>query len=210
MLPAEAPLPQACRLVAERFFGPDCLWLHEAYDAANREFFAGELPQPFIYLSLTAHGRCLAWTASQREKLPVIALHPSVFGGSEKPDPWGVPPEWLGRRFAHDVLLHEMIHVSVNYRLGGRTGTTSHNDPAWIAEVNRLAPLIGFEGVQAGKSVTKRVPVDGAEPSGRGKRSSRVIRTTVGNVPFKCVAGFPQALRQHRGMAAAHYAAGKT
>lgn len=138
----------------------------------------------------------------------MIAIHPSVFGGSEKKDPWGVPPAWLGRNFAFDVLLHEMIHLSVEYRLGGRTGPTSHNEPAWIAEVNRLAPLLGFEGIQARKSVTKRVPVEDAAFTKRGKRPTRVVRTTEGNVPFECVAGFPSALRQHRGTAATFYADG--
>lgn len=42
-----------------------------------------------------------------------------------------VHPAWLGWRYALDTLLHECMHVSVAYRLGGSTGPTSHNCDAW-------------------------------------------------------------------------------
>jgi hypothetical protein len=58
-----------------------------------------------------------------------------------------------GDRYALDVLIHECIHVSVRYRLSGPSaGDSSHNNPEWIAEVNRIAPLIGLSGVDAAMS----------------------------------------------------------
>jgi hypothetical protein len=135
---------------------------------------------------------------SPKERPPIILLHPSLWGGTESDDPWGYPPDLLGPRFALDSEIHEAIHVSVNYRLGGPgfaaprdgerktfRGDSSHNNPEWIAEVNRIAPLLGFDGVSAAMSVPKR----------KGKKTVRVCD---GNIPFNVAATFPRALRFHR------------
>jgi hypothetical protein len=102
-----------------------------------------------------------------------------------------VPAAYLGATFALDVLIHERIHVNVEYCLGGSTGPTSHNCPEWIGEVNRIASLIGLHEVQAGRSVTRRVATESGGPK-------KVKRVDEGNVPFDYVAGFPYALRRHR------------
>jgi hypothetical protein len=86
----------------------------------------------------------------------VITLHPSLLGGTEKSDPWGIAPSFLGPRYAYDVLVHECIHLAIGQLRGGRRGPTSHNCDNWIAEVNRLAPLLGFHDVRAGRSKTVR------------------------------------------------------
>lgn len=79
---------------------------------------------------------------------------------------------------------HECIHLSVHYRLGGwkGTGESSHHNPHWVAEVNRIAPLIGLPGLHAGMNKVKRV-------------GGRVKRATDGNIPFAFVAGFPDRIR---------------
>ncbi|MEM7132104.1 MAG: hypothetical protein AAF702_37710 [Chloroflexota bacterium] len=195
---------EACHLVAETFYGEQGRWLYAAFDAINAAWFEGALPYPHLILSLTAHGRCLGQCAASDRHPPTMIMHPSVFGGTAAKEPWGVPSEWLGQSFAFDVLLHECIHASVHYHLGGMTGTTSHNDPQWITEVNRLAPLLGFEGIEAGRSTTKRVPVDGPL-SKRGKRPTGVKRVTEGNIPFEAVATFPYGLRRYLGIAEAYY-----
>jgi hypothetical protein len=130
-------------------------------------------------------------------------------GGSEKKHPWRVPRAWLGWRFAADVLLHEALHLSVVHRRGGWDGKeqTSHNNPAWVAEVNRLLGLLAIPGTasyRAGVSQVRRVPTAGPATV-RGKRPTRVRRVNEGNLPFKVVAGFPGALRQHLRQANAYY-----
>lgn len=197
----------AVHLVTRTFFGPRGVWVLRAYEAINAQLFAGALPMPLVTLHITAHGACLAFTRSARTRPPVINIHPSLFGGTEKDDPWGIPPPWLGERYVLDVLIHECIHVAVHYCLGGAEGPTSHNNPQWVGEVNRLAPLLGFDGLEAGMSTTKRVPIDGP-PTARGKRPTRVERVTDGNCPFEAVAGFPAALRVHLGTADAYYTQG--
>jgi hypothetical protein len=73
------------------------------------------LPWPHIIWALTPYGSCLGY--SYRAGPPVIVLHPSLLGGTEKANPWQVPAGWLGWRFAADVLLHEAMHLSVIHRL---------------------------------------------------------------------------------------------
>src|SRR5262245_5712966 len=109
----------AIRMVVGLYYGEKGLWIYEAFDHLNAEFFEGMLPQPLIVWALTPHGCSLGRVRLDRGRPPVLTLHPSLFGGTERPDPWGIPPQWLGPRFAFDVLLHELIHLSVEYRLGG-------------------------------------------------------------------------------------------
>jgi hypothetical protein len=178
-----------CRAVARHYHGARGVWVYKAFDWVNETLHAGRLPYPLIVLGLTAHGRCLGWTRSPiaEAKPPTILLHPSIWGGTEKEDPWRIPQEILGSRYAFDVLIHEAIHISVNYLLGGAAdGESSHNNPAWIAEVNRIAPLVGLDGVQAAMSKVKR----------EGKK---VRRVSEGTIPFFAAATFPYGVRRFRG-----------
>jgi hypothetical protein len=178
-------IQDACRIVAGHYYGDKGQWVYRAWAWINETLFSNELPLPLLTMGLTSHGRCLAWTRSARERPPIILLHPSLWGGTESADPWGIPPDLLGPRFALDAEIHEAIHVSVNYRLGGsRSGASSHNNPQWIEEVNRIAPLIGLAGVNAAMSKPKRL----------GKK---IVRTCGGNVPFDAAAKFPSAVRIH-------------
>jgi hypothetical protein len=177
----------ACKLIASTYYGERGLWAYEAFERINATYFANGLPWPFIQWAITPHGGCLGQTS--RRSAPVITLHPSLLGGTQKPNPWGIDPALLGVYFAYDILLHECIHVSVGYVLGGATGPTSHNNPQWISEVNRLAPMIGLP-VTAAASKTKRI----ADETGK---KSRVVRTTDSSVPFAAVATFPYGVRKH-------------
>ena len=102
----------------------------------------------------------------------------------------------LGACLAYDVLLHECIHVSVHFLLGGAIGPTSHNNPQWISEVNRIAPALGFQDAVAGASKSKRVVVGQDE---NGRNVTTVVRASDGNLPHKATATFPQGVRQHLG-----------
>ena len=199
---------RACRLVAETYYGSQGLWLCSAFEAINRAYFGNELPYPHLTVEITPHSGCLAWCSSHPKRPPRIAIHPTLFGFRELENPWGFPTEWLGEALAFDAMVHECLHVSVHYRLGGAVGPTSHNNPQWVAEVNRLAPLLGFSGIEAGRQVPKRVPIPG-QTTKRGKPKTKVKKVTEGNIPFLAVAGFPQGLRHHLGTAAEHYTAGK-
>ncbi len=192
-------LAAACRLIARHYDGAKGVWAYEAFDFINAAYFGGRLPTPLIRWTLTPHGRCLGFT--RVAAAPEIALHPSLLGGTEKPNPWGVSPAELGVAYAFDTLVHECIHVENQCVQGGwhGTGDTSHNNPLWVGEVNRLAPLLGLAGVRAGTSGTKRVAVEGA-PTTRGKPPTKVARTTDGTVPFGAVAAFPAGVRRHLGL----------
>jgi hypothetical protein len=177
-------IEDACRTVAEHYYGDPATWAYRAFHFINEELFFGELPFPLIVLGLTAHGRCLGWSRSPIDKAPVILIHPSVWGGTEREDPWGIQPDLLGDCYALEILFHECIHVSVRYRLSGPSaGDSSHNNPEWIAEVNSIAPLIELSGVDAVMS----------KPVREGKKIRRASR---GNIPFRAAARFPHAVRE--------------
>jgi hypothetical protein len=178
-------IEEACCIVAGHYYGERGLWCYRAFAWINETLFFDDLPLPLITLGLTAHGKCLGWTANKEsDKPPVIMLHPSIWRGTEKPDPWGIAPDLLGDRYALDVLMHECIHVSVHYRLGGPSaGDSSHNNPEWISEINRIAPLIGLEGVDAAMSKVTR----------EGKKVRRVCK---GNIPLCAAATFPHSVRR--------------
>jgi len=180
------------RRVAEAYFGERGRWAYVAFDWINAHLFERQLPLPFIAWEITAHGGCLGLTHSS-DAPPVITLHPSLLGGTESVTPWGIDAAELGWAKAFDVLIHEAMHVSVGYRLRYVTkkSQTSHNNPAWLAEVERIAPKIGLAGLVAAPSRTKRVRDD----EGR----SRVVRSCAAGVPFKALATFPGGVRRHLG-----------
>jgi len=189
---------QAAKLIARACYRGRGVFAYQAFEYINAAFFDDRLPCPLLVWQITAHGKCLGFTLPRPDRQPVIALHPSLLGGREKENPWNIDPALLGLCYAYEVLLHECIHVSVEYLLGGAQGPTSHNCPQWIAEVNRLAPMIGLAGVRAEQSKTKRVPIAG-ELTKRGKQPTKVMRVSEGNVPFASVTTFPYGLRQYFG-----------
>jgi hypothetical protein len=209
MMKGAKALEDACRLVARSFWQDKGLWAYEAFEFINATYFAGRLPWPCIIWGLTAHGGCLGLTCARREAPPVITLYPSLMGGTEKPNPWGIDAAYLGACYAFDVLIHECIHVENRYLQGGITGPTSHDCPEWIGEVNRIAPLLGLRGVRAAPNRVRRVEVDGP-PKRRGKRPTRVVRRSDGNVPHRAVAAFPSGIRWALGMGDAYYRAGRS
>lgn len=198
---------EAARLVAEQCYGRKGIWAHDAFDFINARYFGARLPHPHIVWGLTEYGGCVAWASSvaDRSRQPVITLHPSLLSSDGPKPPWGIPRSWLGEALAFDTLLHECMHVHINTRLGGRDGPTSHNCERWVRQANRLAPMLGFDGIMFGRSKVVRVPIKGGIRGPRGKLPTRVVRVSTGNVPFAIGAGFPQSLRQFLGLAATHY-----
>lgn len=200
----------ACKLVAETYYGERGAWLYQAFEAINAQLFSGELPYPLITIEITPHSGCLGWCSCSDIRPARIAIHPTLFGVRSKGEsvPWGVPGSWLGKRFAFEALLHECMHASVHYRLGGFQGPSSHNNDAWIGEVNRIAPVLGFHNVVAGRQVAKRVAIPG-EFTNTGKPATKVQKVSLGNIPISATAMFPLGLREHYGSAESFYKLGR-
>jgi hypothetical protein len=198
---------ESCLVVAEHCYGLKGTWAYEAFAFINRAYFGDRLPCPHILWGLTAHGKCIAWASTARDKSrpPIITLHPSILEPSEKLEPWGVPAHWFGSSLAFDTLLHECIHVHIEYNLGGHDGRSSHDCDRWVRQINRLAPLLGFRDIRLGVSKTVRMPDPSAPLTVRGKVATKVVRRGTGNVPFAVGAGFPQSLRSHLRQADAYY-----
>lgn len=195
---------RAVRVIAQTYYGDNGLWLCRAFDAINRKLFGGTLPQPLITIEMTRWSCCLGWCWLSEGLLPRVVIHPTILGvgqGNSQP-PWGLPRRWMGRRFAFDVLLHECVHISVRHRLGGYDGPSSHNNEQWISEVNRLCPLIGLRGIEAGRQVPKRVQK-------KDKTGTVVKKVDEGNLPFHAVASFPHGIRVHQRTAARFYRSGR-
>jgi len=89
------------------------IWAYETFAFINRAYFSGRLPWPYIIWALTPHGKCIAWANTVRDKSrpPIICLHPSLLGGTEKLEPWKIKSTWLGPALVFDTLLHECIHI---------------------------------------------------------------------------------------------------
>jgi hypothetical protein len=190
---------EMARIVARHYHGKRGQWAYEAFDYINATYFGSALPTPLIVWALTPHGGCLGLTRNSQGHHPAVALHPSLLGSTQDA-PWGVPSHLLGITYAFDVLLHECMHINVDYILGGSTGETSHNCAEWIAEVNRIAPLIGLPDIAASRTVVRRVAIEDAQPTPSGKQPTRTKRVNDGNVPMKAIASFPYGVRSHLGL----------
>jgi hypothetical protein len=179
----------AYHLIANHVYGRNGDFAYRAFEHINASYFAGRLPEPLIVWDLTSWGGCLGWTRSSEQGPPVIKLHPSLISpatdrrGNRPREVWRIPQELLGHCYAYHVLLHECLHAGVNYLLGGieshpdrKSYWTSHNNPLWVAEVNRVARLTGLDLTFQMKSYRR---ID-AEPSKDGRKRRKLVYTTDG------------------------------
>jgi hypothetical protein len=168
---------EAYRLIARHVYGADGEFAYRAFRDLNAIYFGEQLPEPLVLWDLTNWGNCLAWTRSPDEGPPIIKLHPAlVHPSKEDGSPWGIPADFIGYPYAFYVLLHECIHVAVNYVLGGyrehpdyKKYWTSHNNPLWISECNRIAGLMGVD-VQYTMKTYQRVPTGKLDKKGKPVR----------------------------------------
>jgi hypothetical protein len=188
-------LHQAYRLIARHLYRRLGHFAYTAFDHINATHFAGKLPETLLLWDLTEYGHCLGWTRSAADGPPIIKLHPAVVSPAPRPPAlehlpiWGFPPTWFGLAFAYDVLLHECIHVTVNYLHGGwetlsarRSYWTSHNNPVFVAECNRLAPGLGYTGDPFTMKVPTRVIIPGVFTKS-GTPKTKTVRIQAGNAP---------------------------
>jgi len=186
----------ASKDLAHVYWGDQGAFAYQCFEYVNEHFYEGRLPWTMIQWAPTPWGKCLGQTRLSAN--PVITLHPSIMT-PRSPHPWLVAPGYLGAAFVYEVVLHECMHVWVEYVLGGSTGESSHNCPEWIGEVNRIMPMLGFHGVRAGMTKPKRVPVLG-EQTKTGKPLTKVTRVTDGDLPLEAISSFPHGVRQLLGL----------
>lgn len=187
----QAELLDNMRQMSRYYYGALGTFFYDAYTFINREYFGGDLPVPLLTVGITSYGACIGWTKANTERHPIIKLHPSTLAPAND-GTWGGARH--GLPVAYDVILHELTHVSVEYLVGRGAGDTSHNCDGWISEINRLSPLIGLDGIDAGRTVAQRVPVDG-EFTKTGKPLTRVAKVARGNVSQRLLGRWPHDLR---------------
>jgi hypothetical protein len=185
-------LHQAYRLIARHLYRRRRLgaFAYAAFDHINATHFAMKLPETLVLWDITEYGHCLGWTRAAADGPPIIKLHPAVVSPSSFDERiWNMPRDWFGLAFAYDVLLHECVHVAVNYLHGGwemlagrRSYWTDHNNPIFIAECNRLAPMLGYTGDPFTMKRPTRVVIPGAFTK-RGRPKTKTVRIQAGSAP---------------------------
>ena len=64
--------------VVSQFNGDVGVALFDYYDAINRQFFNGELPQAFLIRALTNYGACIGLIKPDVTHKPIILIHPTL------------------------------------------------------------------------------------------------------------------------------------
>lgn len=142
------------------FFGGDGGWVYDEWQHHNEMYFGGKLTPGGIIWALTPRGHAMGYyhPKSNRITLHPSTLHPKRAGYMD--ETW-MKSELMGKKYASDLLLHEMIHQSL-YQLRGWTGPkvlseSSHNNKFWCEEIVRIAPKIGLKPILAQPIKQRRV-----------------------------------------------------
>lgn len=129
-------------------WGPGGAYLYAAYERLQSRLFPELPPELPMVIGLTAYGHCIGLTRSWPSGAR-ISVAPKVFAE--------------GARMVDDVLVHEMLHVSLM-----QTGLDhKHAGEPWYSEVRRLSPkVLGRElDVTRPKRRSVRVPNPAYGPS---------------------------------------------
>ena len=138
------------RTAIETIYGQVGEWVCDEFLAHSEDYFNGELALRPILFGLTPHGRTLGF---YRVSNGHITLHTSLL--EPRGRAWHIAHK-LGRAYASDVLLHEMVHASVAERLE-RWHKDCHNNDDWCAEIVRITPLLGLPPIKAAPIRQKRI-----------------------------------------------------
>jgi hypothetical protein len=125
-------------------------WAYDTWEVFNNRYFGGELIVGGINWGLTPHGGSLGYFELWRNS---ITLHISLID-PEGRNPWR-QGHLMGERMAGDVLVHEMMHQSIQQR-GGDPSKFAHNSPLWCAEINRMIPLLGITTELVARPIKQR------------------------------------------------------
>lgn len=185
------------RTGAELTFPQWGTWLYDTWASHNETYFEGRLSVVSIYFGLIPHGHALGLYHGD-DGYPRITIHQSLLDpkqAGKKGDTW-LMVNLLGKRFASDVLLHEMVHQAIYERYGHNgielekfSGVSSHNNPAWCDEIMRLAPMLGLGTIQA--QPIKRTRADNAATGKKGKPTWQPLP---GYLDRDTIARFPHTL----------------
>ena len=82
-------------------------------------------------------------------------MHPALL--DPRGDAWRISDQ-LGMRYAEDVLLHEMVHVTL-FAAGVENDDKNphHNTAQWCAEIMRITPQLGLPVIKAAPVKPRRV-----------------------------------------------------
>jgi hypothetical protein len=163
---------------------------YRAYEWLNDIVFDGRLPVPLMQWALTAYGHCLGQTMPKPEQQPVITLHPAIWRRSWTNDAHGwaasITP---GPRYTLDVVLHELIHVEVEYLLAGHHGKSSHDNPEWCGAIERASKRLAGTMLE--------LPRFKAQPTKRIRQNRRQLRRTPeGCISMNDCCHWPESLRE--------------
>lgn len=116
-------------------------WAFDTWESHNETYFDNELEPEALMFGLTPYGRAIGLCKGSTANIhPQILLHQNLWDS--------------GKRFASDVLLHEMVHQLIRQRTGhsgcghnNKPGDrcTSHNNDMWVVEINRMSTLLGID-----------------------------------------------------------------
>lgn len=134
---------------SEITFGQYGIWLFDTWQSHNERYFDNQLDVIPLTFGLLPHGAKLGVYHNRADDgYDLITLHHSLLNPTG--NAWQILP-LLGKRFASDVLLHEMMHQAIYQQYGHNGeplntsfGSSSHNNPAWCDEINRLSPMLGL------------------------------------------------------------------
>lgn len=123
------------RTAGEAFFPGLGAWSYDKWADLNESYYFGKLKPGPILWGLTPHGHRLG--SCSHDGNCTITLHTSLFGS--RTDAWG-RGSLLGKRFAADVLVHEMLHKF----LIQSEKSSKHNHDPWCDEIERISPELGL------------------------------------------------------------------
>ena len=116
-------------------------WTYDNWQILNETYFKGKnIPGEIDWVTDGANFSLGYYSPMENR----ILLHKGLVR-PRYPNPM---PKWclnnLNQRMARDILIHEMIHQRI-HQTGGWEGESSHNNPRFVSEVNRIAVLLGLD-----------------------------------------------------------------
>jgi hypothetical protein len=165
------------RAALENLWGEAGAWAADTWTRLNADHFNGRLRYHGIVFGLTPHGRNLGHTHHDGR----ITLHPSLLDPRQRA--WMIRDR-LGMRFAEDVLVHEMVHVTL-FAVGVDNDDRHphHNTDEWCAEIVRITPRLGLPPIKAAPVKPRRI--DG----------TMMRRELDGHLSRDAIAHWPHSLR---------------
>lgn len=159
-------------IIARSYGEGPAVELYQYWNAINHSLYEGILQAPLITFEIMPYGACIGLTNKDRGHIKL--KHP------KKGQRLEITPRVIG------VLLHETIHFAALYLDTGdyrrKSYETSHNQPFWISEINRIHKVI--TGEDLGAEMTKVTSVNG--------KSARVNK---GLIPLIGISAYPYSLK---------------